>query len=264
MPAEAFRVLPEEVRLARLDESLASVRDIRERFHNRLTRKGLSLCENYLEGRLKFGIDYELVEADGLIDGGNEVASVVVRLEISHPQRKLLLANDRHHLFDGHSRDRWNNQFVFVENVEIVKGPQGMFPATVGFQLLNHSECIGRGPLHLSINAPPLGRRVAVAGFYEFAPIYSGREIRVRRLPRADRRGREHDRYMIEDGSKVVDGVANSAEELHRHDALSQEYNLSLPVFEIGPENEIVFASAGEFLGGVCHLKKVSLGPFEL
>ena len=79
-------IVSEEVRLARLDKTLADIRNLRERFHNGLTAKRLFPLKDYLEGRMKITLEVELIRApDDSIDDGDEIGPVFVRLEICHP-----------------------------------------------------------------------------------------------------------------------------------------------------------------------------------
>jgi len=262
---EWLGIASEEVRFARLDETLARIRNLRERFHNSLSAERLILCEDYLEGRLEIVVELEISAGiDRAIDQCSEIEPVTVRLEISSPKRKSLLANRDTKPINCHLRDRWNDQFVFIQDVEIVEGPQGVLPAVVGLQLFDHSQRIGRGPLHLTLHALSTGLREPISGCYESVPIYARREVSVARISGADGRGGEDDRYVVESRPQIVDNVANDPGKFHRHVAMANEYDLRLPRFLIGPKNEIAALSVGEVAGGVLSLKKVSLGPFEL
>lgn len=62
----------------------------------------------------------------GLKDSG-EAAAAVLRLKIQSPERDHLLAERDLHAIDVGKERRWDQQFVFVENVEIVEGRMEWF-----------------------------------------------------------------------------------------------------------------------------------------
>jgi hypothetical protein len=255
----------EEERLAFLDECLANVRDIGERFNDRLTAKRLALLEDYLEGRLKITLELEPDQAGGgMVKVGHHPVPGAIRLEICHPQRKALLANRRFQLMDSDARNGWDDQFVLIEDVELVQGPDGVLPATVGLQFLDHAERVGWSALHLTLHAPPLGGLVAVAGFYERLPIYAGGKVDIRRVADPDGFGAQGNRYIVQRRSDVVDRVANGGSELQGHVAEDTAYDFDFPLIRFWADPDVEIAATGEIDGRALKLRKMSLGPFEL
>jgi hypothetical protein len=60
--SDTSSLLPAAVRLERLNDSVDQLRKLMERWDNRLTFKGLSIVELYLNGRLKIAVDFEIYD----------------------------------------------------------------------------------------------------------------------------------------------------------------------------------------------------------
>jgi hypothetical protein len=183
---------------------------------------------------------------------GDEIRPIVYRLKISSPQRADLVAERETQPFDVHRRKCWDEQFVLIENVEIVEGPKGVLPAVVGLQVPDDLRAVGMGPLHFA-------RQL---GFKRLA-IYTSRKIRVLGVSLTDRRRREGDSDVVECGSYAVDCIADYAGELQGH-WIGEVRKLYLPKIRFGSDKELLATPEGEFSGGMFKLNQVTFGPFDL
>ena len=244
-----------KVGLARCDETLSNIAKLRERWHDSSTLQGLSLVKDYLEGRLEIALGLEVVggSASRDVDRSDKVRPILIRLKVSSAQREHFIADHCLEFLNSEKRRRWDQQFMFVENVKIVECSDGVLPAIVGFQLIDELTGIRGCPLHFAFSRG-----------YEFLPIFSSREISVLRIAGAERGASKGDSYMIECRSDVMDNIAHDRGELQGHTVGRDVCNSDLPLVWLGADNKVVITSAGNIAGGVCKLAKVSIGPFDL
>lgn len=249
--------------LTRFDEALGNIRKLKERWHDRLTVERLAFPEDYLKGRVEFLFDFDISDLIRAFNYSGDVRPIFIRLKVCSPERDVFTVNRDIHASDAEKRHRWDEQFVFVHNVKIMQFADRVLPATVGFQLFDQTQRFGSGPLHLSMTPVPLGVRIAVAGFYEFLPIYSGWKIDVLRVPGSERAGCKDDSYIIKSRPDIMNGISQGSCKLNGHSIYGGECNFQLPRFRFA-DGAIIYTSAGQLFGRVCKLNKVSLGPFDL
>jgi hypothetical protein len=101
-------------------------RELNERWNNRFTLQGQSLVEKYREGRMSVVCDFEFSRtakwSRGAISCNGDIAD--------NPVVSLVFCaktEDRSYLYD------WKQKPVFVEDVDIMQGPQGVIPSSVRF-----------------------------------------------------------------------------------------------------------------------------------
>ena len=249
---------------ARMDETINLIRDIKKRAYNVLTRQRLSLAEDYIKGRLELTIEFQLMQccAGDVVDCDEHI---VLRLKVCHPKRLRDAAKPHIKSIYTEARNRWDEQFVLVEDVEIVEGPQGILPAVVGFQILNGTKCVGRGPLHIRWTPSfPSPRRYAVTGFYELLKIFARREISVLVAPGSDRRDCQGNRYVIQCGPQIVNHITNDGRESVGSIMPFKKLALELPRLRIYTGQEFDLLSDGHIANGRLQLREMTFGPFSL
>jgi hypothetical protein len=162
--------LGEKECFTRLDKALGNIAKIKKRWNDRLAPERFSF-ENYLEGSFELVATFELFKINSKsvhVNSRHEVRPIRIRLKICSPKRDQFIAEHELQFINMEKRQRWNDQFVLIENVKIMESPNGVLPSVVGFQLLDNPECFGTGPLHCSST-----------GTYEFLPILTSRKIEV-------------------------------------------------------------------------------------
>jgi hypothetical protein len=121
-------VLSEEYRLDSFHDAANKFGHLLEMWNNRFTFQGQSIVEQYQQARLTLVCDLDIRVADARmnrrpivdddpIPNSNLLASVVFRQNAVH-------RSDLH---------EWKQKPVFVSNVEVVEGPEGVIPSLVGF-----------------------------------------------------------------------------------------------------------------------------------
>lgn len=204
------RILRQKASLTRLDKALCDIAKIGERWNDRLTIERLSLAKDYREGRIELIATLELFRIE-TVNGSSEICPVRIRLKICSSKREQFIADRELQFIDVEKRKRWHDQYVFIPTVKIVESADGVLPSVVGFQILNDAECLGSGPLHLSLPPfPRLGVAIPITGFYEFLPIFSSREVNVSRVTVAVGRATDNDRYVIKCGPNIMDDIADN------------------------------------------------------
>lgn len=143
-----MRVLPEAMRLQRVDHTSDELRKLMEGWDNRLSRRRLSLPEAYLDGRMVIALIVEVGAAsspdhsrrlpsdapEGAPDEGRRIIVVLNRLEAN--------------LCD---KDGWNKQGVFVHPVELIERQQTVPSAVRFLEIGNDLGDVGRCPLYRSV-----------------------------------------------------------------------------------------------------------------
>ena len=123
-------LLPEVVRLQKLDRTLNKLREFKQRWDDRLSLKVASLGKRYLEGRLSV-ICYasrnaeggEIDPPSGLYNGRAIDDLVAVVIHSADPTQSV----------DG---ERGDQELVFVDVVELTDLPKKVAPSSIGAYLV--------------------------------------------------------------------------------------------------------------------------------
>lgn len=122
------------------------LRQLMERWDNRLSTERLSFCEEYRKGRLtlvlkfkdRVGVDIGYAEFSAVRDPDG----TVVHMRTAEFERHAVEFGDRN--------DR-NQQVMLVGDVQIVESPEGVIPSLVRLDLVNYGADYSRGRhLHFS------------------------------------------------------------------------------------------------------------------
>jgi hypothetical protein len=115
-------LIPEEVRLQRIDRVRRNLEKINERWNNRLTLESVSLSKDYLEGRLIIALDAELASSPEITND-----AISANCECT-PNKARAIICYRVDPCDGRDRDGWNNQPMLVSPIKLVDAPERFIP----------------------------------------------------------------------------------------------------------------------------------------
>jgi hypothetical protein len=224
-----------------------------KRWENRLTLKGLSLPEDYVNGRVKILVEFEIRCLHTVRERNADALCTIVRANYEALQgdefaAKVSVADP----FNGLDRACRQNGSVLVDYVQQMQSPKGAIPSAVWFERPDGGDCFGpsAGSLYFSF----------CFGF-EYLSIHPERKIRFGDLPVVN--FYQERRRVIEGAAKVVDGVSKTA--LNPRRSLCEEVNPEIVIFPVVILDQklvrVTFLESDDF---AYRLLKVSLGPFDL
>lgn len=233
-----------------VDSAANEMREIAERWQDRLTVDGHSIAENYANGRLSLICDLNVIVAEAGVDrdfrvnqrplGDSEVFSSAI-FAVDCPNVRNVLLRDQ--------------EPVLVFNVECVETPEG-FPASSLVRLYGiHDEvddCFG-GLLFQS----------TITGDYKIIPGIVDRELRVLG-PNALSRKLNIVHSEVESAHKVVDHVPNDQQKTLRGGLICTDLKEAISGFSIVLDGNTVRASVGELPRLLVKIIDVLIGPFDL
>lgn len=142
----------EDIAFKNIDGALDELSELLERWDNRLTIDNLSLAERYLKGELVVGVEF------GCVDWGSQQFRAIYQRELpiggvpvhhgglyGFPARHRKLHFEPEAAVGGPYRD---NQSVFVEDVELVEGPQSAVPSFVRLEPFDEANSLLAGSLY--------------------------------------------------------------------------------------------------------------------
>lgn len=250
--------LPERDRLETLDDSKNKLRELFERWDNRLTLQGKSLVEQYISGRLSLVVDVDFIAF------GNAGAPTNGDIGVVELNRQRALDNEgTRFVFYMNVRqcrnvEHGNEQFVFVENIEVVKSADRVIPSLVRLYNVNYvlPEFSGEAFMYYSI----------LASFYKFLPRAVGLEWKadVSEALGGTSLGHNVADQQIECASEIVNSVANNGGRIFRNSSQHSELQDVLFGIRIVLNDKFVEVSLNECLKDRVKLKDVLIGPFDL
>jgi hypothetical protein len=250
--------LPETDRLEADNDSKNKLRDLFKRWDNRLSLQGKSLLEQYIGGRLSLVVDVDFI-ALGKCSAPTDRAIGVAELN-----RHCAFDNEgARFVFYVNARQRcnvehWNEQFVFVENVEAVKSADRGIPSFVRLYDINYvfPEFAGDALMYYS----------TFASFYKFLPRAVGLEWKadVSEILGGTTHCYGVADQQIECTSKIVDSVTNDGGRILGNGSQHPELQDVLSGIRIVFNDKFVEVSVNERLKNRVKLKDMLIGPFNL
>lgn len=153
-----------------------------------------SLAESYLKSDLSVILDLAVQGYSSSVGIGRDQHDFV---SVNRPAFVL-----HFHALDTRDREHWNQEFVFILNVECVKGEKIAVPSLVTFHSIEHESDDGRGGWYFS------AFRERVFKFLTIPPRVDGEMSMLRRGLRTERvNGSDPD--DIKCASEIVDCIAN-------------------------------------------------------
>jgi hypothetical protein len=239
----------EAVRLERLNDSSDKLRELMERWDNRLTFKGLSFIERYLKGSLKFLAVFDILR------GGetHHYHAILYRAKSDtfHFDDKLvsLRYGDIRH---SNIIEYGNQHLVLVRNVEIMNGTKRFIPSFVRFEPANDIDDIWAGSIYISL----FNHMIKVI------PTSSEREINTVNIGTVE--PNKVAGKKVKRSSKIMNGVSDKTGAITWSPFSDPDARNLFTTFRaiINDNNiRISFQECGDFR---VQIRDVALGPFNL
>lgn len=246
---------PEKLNVSPFDRRhrvAGELRQLMERWNNRLTPKGLAVLKEYIEGRLKIALELEIA---GQVVGYTYL-SVAINQDgtLLHDEGAVGSIEPQVNECVSGSVDRGDEQ-VFVINVGIVQSAQGLIPS------------VAKGPYfineHKGHPVPDSLFKSAMNGVYKFLPLIRERQTSPVRgyVSSHPNHVADHD---IQRRSKIVDSVSNDQRNLPRRRLSDFDYELVLSGVSVFLEPEIAKFSLKVIPNQKGKIADVLIGPFDL
>lgn len=220
--------------------------ELMERWDNRLTFKGLPTAKDYADGRYAIALYFKVSsagdEAEVLPGGERDTADIddVLILVLHHEVGNLC------------GRDHRNNQLMFVDNVELVEGPDGLLPSFVWlYRVKDKVDQEGHELLyfsllkHISKAIPGLVKREITCGF---------------RPTMCDDDFAHHE---IESGSHVVDSISENERNIFR-EWTGFDCGCLISGLRVRLSDQTMTIGLDKGLEPFFKLDDVAIGPFNL
>lgn len=243
-------------RLAKLpvesDQSPADeYREIAQRWKNRMVLEGHSVAEKYVAGCLSLVCDLNVFPAGGNVD---EIATVQNRRQFANDERFARLVF-KAKVPDVLAMDFGNQEFVFVQNVESVKLPDG-FPIPSSVRLYDIQDEV----------ADPFGGlmfKSAIDGVFHFLPGIVNRKLReLSPLPSSSElniTGR-----IVQSGSQIVDRIPDNAHHPFRNAFERDDVEAIVASLRIVLDGDFVRVTSLESSKFLVKFTDVLFGPLDL
>lgn len=239
----------EAVSLKSVDYAKDQLRQLFERWDNRLKFEGLSISEGYLEGCLKFLADLDI------LSGGqtHRYSAVFDRAEMIFPEHQdHCIAPADLKVFDSSKVSDGYQEFVLVRNVEVVDGPEGYIASRVRFQRFENIDDIWAGTMYISL----FDHRIKVVR------DICKREVDVFDVPAVDTHkvtGQE-----IKRRAQIVDSIANEGGKIARHILTDPNGPSVLSGIGVLLDHDSIRITVEECTDFRVKIRDVAIGPFDL
>lgn len=238
-----------EVRLLNcLYDARDELRELMQRWDNRLTLETLNIAEQYVKGRLSVILD---------LDFAGHVKTCAQFMVLSDLERKdslhvpFGLDSERTQRSDGEHR---YEQPMFIGNVQIVKGAQGVIPSLVRlYDIKKESDHIGAETLYCS----------TVNGGFKFLPCLPKWELGFRRRS-ATSPNNKLISDMIERGVQVVNSIANDQGDLIGNFPSQAKCRDAISCMSVFLDTKMIKVSLHKSVEHIVQLTDVLIGPFDL
>jgi hypothetical protein len=228
------------------------LRQLMERWNNRLTPKGLAVLKEYIEGRLKIALELEI---SGQVVGYTYL-SVAINQDrtLLHDEGAVGSVEAQVNESASGAVDR-RDEHVLVNNVGIVQCAQGLIPS------------IAEGPYfinqHKGHPTPDSLFKSTMNGVYKFLPIVSKRQT----IPSGGHMSSLSDHVThqnVQGCSEIVNSVPNDQGNLPRWRLSDLDYKLILSGISIFLDRESAKVSLEVIHDQRVKVADVLLGPFDL
>jgi hypothetical protein len=136
-----------EIFREQVDDSINKFGELFKRYDNRLSLKGLSIPEKYIEGRSKIIADIEIFHR------GN-----IKNLQAVFRANSTILKRNQACIIEGNvdvgnigNFKAWDNSFMLIDNVQVVNCPKRAVPTLVRFQRANYLDDLWGGAVYVSL-----------------------------------------------------------------------------------------------------------------
>ena len=252
---------PASLRVSRCEKNLLDavngaaneMREIAQRWQDRLTVERHSIAENYADGRLSLICDLNILAPEAGVD--RDAGMNHCPLGHSEVFATAIFAVDRSDVRNVFLRDQ---EPVLVFNVESVKSPEGLaFPSLVRLYGIHDEIEDGFGsPL-------PLLFQSTVNGVYKFIPGRADRKVSVR-VSRSGSLEFNVAHHEVKRASEIVDRIADGEKHSIWGGFTRADLEEAISSLRIVLDRDIVRASVGELPRLPVKIVDVLIGPFDL
>lgn len=236
-----------------VDSAANEMREIAQRWQNRLSAERHTIAENYAEGRLSLICDLNILAPDARVD--RDARMNHCPLSDSEVFASAIFTVDGPNVCNIFLR---NQEPVLVFNVETVKSPNRFsYPSLVRlYRIHDEFEYQFGSPL-------PLLFQSAIDGVYKFIPGRADRKVSVR-VPSSGCIEFDVAHREIESTSEVVDRIADSEKHSVWGDLIHADLKDAISSLRIVLDQNTVRVSLGEFSRLQVEVVDVLVGPFDL
>lgn len=241
-----------------LDDSRNKLRKLFERWDNRLSLQGKSVLEQYIGGRLSLVVDVEFRTPSHTDRGPSDRLEATIVFDTHSAINHTEVAR---FVFDVDSRQNrnmqhWDQQDVFVEDVEVVYSANGLIPSLVRLYGVEYlpAERFGEARLYYS----------TVKSCYELLPAFASPEWEFGVGHVAASIANDAANHQVERTPEIVNGVANDKGRVIGNGLHNPEVQNIVSGIRIFLDEKFVEVRLGEALKDGVQLKNVLLGPFDL
>lgn len=252
---QAIKLGPKAQVFKRLDKALQEVRALRQRWDDRLTLKGLSLCKRYQNFGLELLADLEIVTSGQRYElcavvkcAAPVMSSAPVHEDV--PFIALRLVDCVHQPGNITDIADWHQQAVLIQDVQVVDASQNLIPSTVRLERPDYVEDFGSGAVYMSL----------LDGRFKVFRRLAKREVNGIGL--ALIQNHEINGEMVKGGPEVMDGVTdNRGEPIGesfagvKHDGIAMRITL---------HDSHVRLAFNELLEDCVQVRDMAIGPFNL
>jgi len=224
------------------------LRQIMQRWDDRLTIENLSFAENYIEGRLSLICDIEVgvsryhIQFSSLPNNKvNELKAITSLVFGTCPNK----SGDRG---DG------DQQLMFVHDVEVVKCAQGVIPSLVRFYRIDDNVDDGTGR---SLYFP------AIDGFYKFVTRVPKVELRLP-VGCVSSQGDDLVSHQVQGRAQVVNCIANNQGNFTGHLLSGLELQDIISTIRVSLDVKTIEVRLEKCQENALKLIDVLVGPFDL
>jgi len=241
--------LIEEDRFDTAHDVADKFRQLMERWNNRFSFPDKSLVEQYQQGRCSLVCDLAIFVPDQF-ECSNAVSRQCPWAYDVLPVSLVFNANIMH---NPHIHD-WKQEPMFIENVEIVQGPQGIIPSTVRlYGIHDKLSDLWGGLLYQSAID---GRYHSISGFSKWEPSMV---IKVTESAENNFIDGEIKRTL-----QIVKGVSDDRREILRNELEHLNLKNIISAVRIAVDAESVEATCSEKVNKAVKIIDVLFGPFNL
>ncbi len=240
----------DENALDAIDRATNEMREIAERWQDRLTVERHSIAENYADGRVSLICDLNILAPDTRVDRD----AGMDHCPFGHSEifATAIFAVDRPDMSNVFLRDQ---EPMLVFNVESVQTPQGFAYCSLVRLYRIHDEvddCFG-GLLFQS----------TIDGNYKVIPGRANRKMSVR-VPRSSSLEFNVAHYEVKRASEVMNGVSNNEEDSFWNGFICADLEEAISSLRIVLDRDTVRASLGKLPRLSVKIVDVLIGPFDL
>ena len=231
------------------DNAVNQLRQLSERWDNRLSLKGLVFSEAYSKGALKYLADFDILWG-GHSNNYQAVFQRLLNIAVSDGDVEAISFKDK--IGYAHNVCYRNKELMFIRDIEIVETPEGVIPSCVWLHCPNQIQniCAGATYFHF-LNST-------------FKAIFAFGYREIDTLDVAIVEANEITGEQVEGAPKVVNGIPNECRKIARN-LFTNASDPSMHVgFRVVLNDDSIRLSVKESADFGLKVNDMAVGPFNL